>query len=63
VPSVVITVAHDPAGFREIGTLVASIALNARHRELDSDHDVTLRVPEEPSRVLIDFLTKAARNA
>jgi pimeloyl-ACP methyl ester carboxylesterase len=56
VPTLVVTVAHDPAGFREIGPLVAREAPNARHLELDSDHYVTLREPELVARTLLDFL-------
>jgi len=60
VPALVVTAAHDPAGFREIGPLVAREAPDARHVELDSDHYMTLREPELLSRVLLDFLTAAA---
>jgi 3-oxoadipate enol-lactonase len=63
VPTLVITVTHDPAGFREVGPLIASAAPAARHVVLDSDHCVTLREPEELSRLLADFLAEAARNA
>jgi 3-oxoadipate enol-lactonase len=59
-PTLVVTVAHDPPGFREVGPLVAAAAPNARHVELDSDHYVTLREPELLSRLLVDFLTEAA---
>ena len=59
-PTLVVTAKHDPAGFREIGPLVAHAASNARHVELDSDHYVTLREPELLSSVLLDFLTAAA---
>jgi 3-oxoadipate enol-lactonase len=56
VPVLVVTVAHDPAGMREIGPLVARGAPNARHVELDSDHYVTLREPELVARILLEFL-------
>ena len=56
VPTLVITVSHDPEGFREIGPLIASKAPDARHVELDSDHFVTLREPELVARALLDFL-------
>ena len=59
VPTLILTAAHDPAGFREIGPLVASAAPNARHVELDSDHYLTLREPELVAGVLLDFLTAA----
>ena len=59
-PTLVVTASHDPAGFREIGPLVASAAPDARHVELDSDHYVTLREPELVSRVLLEFLASAA---
>jgi pimeloyl-ACP methyl ester carboxylesterase len=60
VPTLVVTAAHDPPGFREIGPLVAGAAPDARHVELDSDHYVTLREPELLSGVLLEFLTAAA---
>jgi 3-oxoadipate enol-lactonase len=60
VPTLVVTVAHDPPGFREIGPLVAGAAPDARHVELDSDHYVTLREPETVARLLLDFLSSAA---
>ena len=60
VPTLIVTVAHDPAGFREIGPLVAREAANARHVELDSDHYVTLREPELLSGVLLEFLAATA---
>jgi 3-oxoadipate enol-lactonase len=57
VPTLIVTASHDPAGFREIGPLVAREAPNARHAELDSDHYVTLREPELAAGVLLEFLT------
>jgi pimeloyl-ACP methyl ester carboxylesterase len=56
VPTLVVTVAHDPPGFREVGPLVARDAPAATHVELDSDHYVTLREPELVARTLLDFL-------
>jgi pimeloyl-ACP methyl ester carboxylesterase len=63
VPTLVVTAAHDPAGFREIGPIVANAAPDARHVELDSDHYVTLREPELVAGVLLDFLAAAAPQA
>jgi pimeloyl-ACP methyl ester carboxylesterase len=60
VPTLIVTAAHDPAGFREIGSLVAGDAPNARHVELDSDHYLTLRQPELVARTLLDFLSETA---
>jgi len=60
VPTLVVTAKHDPAGFREIGPLVAREAPGARHVELDSDHYVTLREPELVGRLLLDFLSATA---
>ena len=57
VPTLVLTVSHDPAGFREIGPLIAAGAPNARRVELDSDHFVTLREPELVARTLVDFFS------
>ena len=59
-PTLVVTVAHDPPDFRAVGPLVAAEAPNARHVELDSDHYVALREPELLSGVLLDFLAAAA---
>jgi 3-oxoadipate enol-lactonase len=56
VPTLVVTAAHDPGGFRDIGPIVAQAAPEARHVEIDSDHYVTLREPELLSRVLLEFL-------
>jgi 3-oxoadipate enol-lactonase len=60
VPTLIVTAKHDPAGFREIGPLVAGAAPNARHVELDSDHYLTLREPELVGTTLLDFLTGVA---
>jgi 3-oxoadipate enol-lactonase len=60
VPTLIVTAAHDPAGMREIGPLVARDAPDARHVELDSDHYVTLREPELLAGVLVEFLSAAA---
>jgi pimeloyl-ACP methyl ester carboxylesterase len=59
-PILVVTATHDPPGFQEIGPLVASVAPDARHVELDSDHFMPLREPELLSGVLLDFLAAAA---
>jgi 3-oxoadipate enol-lactonase len=56
VPAIVVTVAHDPPSFREIGPLIAREAPRARHLELDSDHYVTLREPELLAGTLLEFL-------
>ncbi|HZT94834.1 MAG TPA: alpha/beta hydrolase [Gaiellaceae bacterium] len=58
VPTLVVTAAHDPAGFREIGPLVAREAPDARHVELDSDHYLTMREPELVARTLVEFLAQ-----
>ena len=60
VPTLIVTAAYDPEGFREIGPLVAREAPDARHVELDSDHYLTLREPELLAGVLLDFLAAAA---
>ena len=62
-PTLVVTARHDPAGFREIGPLVARDAPDARHVELDSDHYVTLREPELVARTLLDFLAGVSPSA
>jgi pimeloyl-ACP methyl ester carboxylesterase len=60
VPTLIVTAAHDPADFREIGPLVAREAPDARHVELDSDHYLTLREPELVARTLTAFLEEFA---
>ena len=50
VPTLVVTVSHDPVGHQEAGLLLAREAPNARHVELDSDHYVTLRDRKRRSR-------------
>jgi 3-oxoadipate enol-lactonase len=60
VPTLVVTVTHDPAGHREAGLTVARGVPGARHVELDSDHYLTLREPELLSSLLVDFLAAAA---
>jgi len=56
VPSLVVTVTHDPEDFRAIGPLIASEAVNARHVELESDHYVTLREPQLVAQTMLGFL-------
>jgi 3-oxoadipate enol-lactonase len=58
VPTLIVTAAHDPAGFRAIGPLVAREAPNARHVEVDSDHYLTLREPELVASIIRDFLDR-----
>jgi 3-oxoadipate enol-lactonase len=60
VPTLAVTVSHDPTGHQEAGLLVAREAPDGRHVELDSDHFVTLREPELLAGVLLDFLTATA---
>jgi pimeloyl-ACP methyl ester carboxylesterase len=60
IPTLVITVSHDPPGFREIGPLIAAAASNARHVELESDHFVTLREPQLVATLLIEFLDQTS---
>ena len=61
VPTLVVTVSHDPPAFRAVGPLVARQAPNARPLELDSDHYVTLREPDLVARTLLDFLGEQAQ--
>jgi 3-oxoadipate enol-lactonase len=60
VPTLIVTLALDPPGFRAAGPAVAERAPNARHVELDSDHYVTLREPELLSGALLEFLAATA---
>jgi pimeloyl-ACP methyl ester carboxylesterase len=63
VPTLVVTVSHDPESQRETGLLLAREAPNARHVELDSDHYVTLREPELVARTLLEFLAEVSPSA
>ncbi|MDX6480091.1 MAG: hypothetical protein QOG85_601 [Gaiellaceae bacterium] len=60
VPTLVVTVSHDPPGHREAGLLLAREAPDTRHVELDSDHYVTLREPELVAQTLVEFLAAAS---
>ncbi|HET7572570.1 MAG TPA: alpha/beta hydrolase [Gaiellaceae bacterium] len=60
VPALVVTVSHDPPGFREIGPLLAATAPDAHHVELDSDHYAPLRDPGAVAHLLLDFLAAHA---
>jgi 3-oxoadipate enol-lactonase len=58
-PTLVVTARHDPPAFREAGEEVARRA-GARLVEVDSDHYLTVREPEQVGELLLEFLTAAA---
>lgn len=57
VPTLVITVKHDPPSLQRSGREAASRIPGARLVEIDSDHYVTLREPELVTQLLRDFLS------
>ena len=60
VPTLVVVPAHDPPAQKDAGATVARRVPGAQLVELDSDHYVTLRQPDEVSELLLEFLTTAA---
>jgi pimeloyl-ACP methyl ester carboxylesterase len=60
VPALAVVAAHDPAELQERGRAVASRVPGARLVEVDSDHYLPLRVPEQLNELLLEFLTAAA---
>jgi pimeloyl-ACP methyl ester carboxylesterase len=60
VPALVVVPSHDPPGQREAGATVARRVPGAQFVELDSDHYVTLRQPDQVNELLLEFLTAAA---
>jgi 3-oxoadipate enol-lactonase len=60
VPTLVVVPAHDPPAQREVGATVARRVPGARLVEVDSDHYLTLRLPEQLSELLLEFLVPAA---
>jgi len=59
-PTLVIVAKHDPPDLRERGELVARLVPGARRVEVDSDHYLTLREPEQVSALLGEFLSAAS---
>ena len=60
VPTLVIVPSHDPVAQREVGAAVARQIPGARFIEVESDHYVTLREPGLVTKLLEEFLAKAA---
>jgi pimeloyl-ACP methyl ester carboxylesterase len=60
VPTLVIVPSHDPPAQREVGATVARRVPGARLVEVDSDHYLTLREPEQVNAALEEFLTASA---
>jgi pimeloyl-ACP methyl ester carboxylesterase len=59
-PTLVVVARHDPPSFQELGRTVAGAVAGARLVEIDSDHYLTLRRPQEVADTLRDFLRAAA---
>jgi 3-oxoadipate enol-lactonase len=60
VPTLVVVAKHDPPGFAEVGREAARRIPGARLVELDSDHYLTLRQPEDVGELLLEFLGQPA---
>jgi len=60
VPTLVVTARHDPPELKAQGEALAEHAPGARLVEIDSDHYLTLREPEQLSKLLLEFLAAAA---
>ena len=58
--AVVLLARHDPPSFLELGRTVADAVGGARLVEIDSDHYLTLRRPQEVADTLREFLRAAA---
>jgi pimeloyl-ACP methyl ester carboxylesterase len=60
VPTLVVVAAHDPPAQRELGATAARRIPGARLVEVDSDHYLTLREPEQLGELLVEFLGASA---
>jgi pimeloyl-ACP methyl ester carboxylesterase len=60
VPTLVVVARLDPPGFAEVGRTAAGGIPGARLVEVDSDHYLTVRRPDEVGGLLLDFLDAAA---
>jgi pimeloyl-ACP methyl ester carboxylesterase len=60
VPTLVVVPAHDPPAQRAVGQAVAHRIPGARLVEVDSDHYLTLREPQQLAELLVEFLGAAA---
>jgi pimeloyl-ACP methyl ester carboxylesterase len=62
VPTLVVLAALDPPDLKAAGARVARTVPDAQLLEVDSDHYLTLREPEQVSELLLRFLSDAARS-
>lgn len=60
VPTLVVVPTHDPPEQRAVGETVARRIPGARLVEVDSDHYLTLRKPQQLAELLLEFLGAAA---
>jgi 3-oxoadipate enol-lactonase len=60
VPTLVVVAQHDPPDLRSLGETVARRVPGARLVEIDSDHYLTLREPQQVVELLREFLGAAA---
>jgi 3-oxoadipate enol-lactonase len=59
-PTLVVLAALDPPGHKEVGRRVARTVPGAQLAEVDSDHYLTLRNPQQVTELLLEFLAAAA---
>jgi 3-oxoadipate enol-lactonase len=59
-PTLVVLAALDPPGQKDVGRRVARTVPGARLAEVDSDHYLTLRNPQQVTELLLEFLATAA---
>jgi 3-oxoadipate enol-lactonase len=59
-PTLVVVATHDPPGLQAVDRRVAGEVPGARLVEVDSDHYLTLREPEQVTELLREFLCSAS---
>jgi 3-oxoadipate enol-lactonase len=59
VPTLVVVPSHDPPALQDVGRRIARTVPGAQLVELDTDHYLTLREPEQVNELLLDFLAAA----
>jgi pimeloyl-ACP methyl ester carboxylesterase len=60
VPTLGVVARHDPPTFTQVARTAAKRIPGARLVEVDSDHYLTLRRPQEVGSLLLEFLATAA---
>jgi pimeloyl-ACP methyl ester carboxylesterase len=58
-PTLVVVARHDPPTFTEVGRTAARPIPGAQLVEVDSDHYLTMRCPQEVGGLLLEFLARS----